>query len=82
MPQDDTFDRYMEAVKVMRPWTVSQAAEYMGVADGTVRRYIKEGTLKATKFNGHYYISQRDCFELMGVKYDARLISALMMAAK
>lgn len=40
--------------------TVKEAAEKLQLIEATVRGYIRNGTLKATKLSGAYFITKED----------------------
>lgn len=41
--------------------TTRQAAEYLGFAEDTVRRYIKRGIIRATKTGPIWLVDKREC---------------------
>lgn len=47
-------------------YTPAQLAEALGLADTAVRRYIREGHLKATKIGGRLFISAAEVDRVFG----------------
>lgn len=46
--------------QIQRPLTTEEAAEYLQVTVDTVRRYIREGRLRASRLGREYRIRQED----------------------
>lgn len=46
-------------------YTVRELAESLDITDITIRRYIKDGKLKATKLGGKYHISEEALRQLI-----------------
>lgn len=46
-------------------YTVLELSQSLDVTEVTLRRYIKEGKLKATKIGGKYHISEENLRELI-----------------
>lgn len=72
-------------------YTVEQIANMFGVRKSTVRRWIKDGELKATEQNGKFVIGESDLIEFEALHhYDAVVddseyratINALLFGAK
>ena len=42
----------------MEPMTISEAMEFLGVSDRTVRRLIKRGSIDAKKFNNSWMLDR------------------------
>ena len=45
--------------------TIEQAAEFLGVAVNTIRKALQEGSLKAFKRFGRWYIFQEDVLDFI-----------------
>ena len=46
-------------------YTVLELSQSLDITEVTIRRYIKEGKLKATKIGGKYHISEETLRELL-----------------
>ncbi len=48
--------------------SISEASEFLGLTDKTIRNYIKRGFFKPQKWNGMWRISRKEVLEIYGKK--------------
>ena len=42
------------------PWTVADVVQFLGMSEPTVRRHIRDGTIKSFKIGNHRYIADAE----------------------
>lgn len=62
----------------IRLYSLLELSELLGITDVTLRRYIKQGKLKAQKLGGSYHITEENLKEL--VSGDSRYSNKSMSA--
>ena len=55
-----------EQEKAERPFTVQEAADFLKVHINTVKRWIKEGRIKAVKIDRHWRIRRSEIDRVLG----------------